>query len=145
MAATIDKSPDGFGSVFIQNIYEGPVSTVKWDWRLTCRPTKRAVRSFYLDSPPLGIIPLSQFQSTRWILKTPQVGHRKEKSMRMRWTSRVVFLTLIVVIAGWIFAAGNIKVPGFIAAVQSGLWRPGAPAQLVYYDPLPAEAMEDET
>src|SRR5215470_1089474 len=65
--------------------------------------------------------------------------------MRVRWVYRVVFLTLMAVIAGWIFAAGNIKVPGFIGAVQSALWRPGAPAQLVYYDPLPAGAMDDDS
>ncbi len=64
--------------------------------------------------------------------------------MRVRWIYRVMFLTLMAVIAGWIFAAGNIKVPGFIGAVQSALWRPSAPAQLVYYDPLPADAMDED-
>lgn len=64
--------------------------------------------------------------------------------MRVRWVYRVVFLTLTAVIAGWIFAAGNVKLPGFITAVQLALWRPTGSAQLVYYDPLPAEVMDDD-
>jgi DNA-binding beta-propeller fold protein YncE len=63
--------------------------------------------------------------------------------MRGRWIYRVVFLTVMTVIAGCIFAAGDVKVPAFITAVQSTLLRPTGPAQLVYYDPLPAELMDD--
>jgi len=64
--------------------------------------------------------------------------------MRVRWSYRVGLLTLIAVIAGWIFAAGNITVPEIVTALQWALGRTTSPAQLVYYDPLPAEAMNEE-
>ena len=50
------------------------------------------------------------------------------RSYRWRRTYLVGFLTLIAVIAGWVFVAGNIKVPTSITAlfrfVESPVARP---------------------
>jgi DNA-binding beta-propeller fold protein YncE len=59
----------------------------------------------------------------------------------LRRTYRVMFLTLMAVIAGWIFVAGDVKLPEFITAA---LRQPTGSADLVYYDPLPRGAMDDE-
>src|SRR5438132_2946490 len=66
------------------------------------------------------------------------------RSYRLRRTYLVLFLTLMAVIAGWTFVAVNVKVPEVVTALQSVLWRPTGPAQLVYYDPLPAEALQED-
>jgi DNA-binding beta-propeller fold protein YncE len=52
-----------------------------------------------------------------------------------------MFLTLMAVIAGWILVAGNVKLPELVTAA---LLQPTGSADLVYYDPLPAGAMDDE-
>src|ERR1043166_6023601 len=66
------------------------------------------------------------------------------RSCRWRRTYLVGLLTPIAVIAGWVFVAGSIKVPNFLITAYSALWRPSGPAQLVYYDPLPAEALQED-
>src|SRR6266511_4227126 len=63
------------------------------------------------------------------------------RSYRLRWTYRVMFLTLMAVITGWILVAGNVKLPELVTAA---LRQPTGSADLVYYDPLPAGAMDDE-
>jgi hypothetical protein len=67
------------------------------------------------------------------------------RSYRLRRPYLVVSLTLLAVIGGWVLVVGNLKVPHFLTAVQSRLWKAPESAQLVYYDPLPAEAMDDES
>src|SRR5262245_30326149 len=64
--------------------------------------------------------------------------------MRVRWIYLVMFLTLMAVTAGWICARANVRTPVLVTAVQSALWGPVNSAQLVYYDPLPAGAMDEE-
>lgn len=63
---------------------------------------------------------------------------------RLRRTYLVGFLTLIAVITGWVVLAANIKVPDFVTAFQSAFWRPSDSAQLVYYDPLPVETLQED-
>ena len=63
------------------------------------------------------------------------------RSYRLRRTYLVMFLTVIAVIGGWVLAAGNVKLPEFVIAA---LGKPTGSADLVYYDPLPAGAMEEE-
>src|SRR5437867_12850184 len=63
------------------------------------------------------------------------------RSYQLRWTYRVMFLTLMAVIAGWISVAGNVKLPELVTAA---LRQPTGSADLVYYDPLPPGAMDDE-
>lgn len=67
------------------------------------------------------------------------------RSYRLQRPYLVVSLTLLAVIGGWVLVVGNLKVPHFLTAVQSRLWKAPESAQLVYYDPLPAEAMNDES
>ena len=64
--------------------------------------------------------------------------------MRVRWIYRVMFLTLMAVTTGWILVAANVRAPELVTAVQSTLWGPVNSAQLVYYDPLPAGAMDED-
>lgn len=66
------------------------------------------------------------------------------RSYRSRRLYLVTFLTLIAVIAGWVLVAGNLKLPEFVTAFHSALRRPTVSAQLMYYDPLPADAMDDD-
>ena len=66
------------------------------------------------------------------------------RSYRSQRTYLVLFLTLMAVIAGWVLVAGNVKLPGLSLPFQSALRRPRDSAQLIYYDPLPAEAMDDD-
>ena len=66
------------------------------------------------------------------------------RSYRSRRSYLVVFLTLIAVIAGWVLVAGNLKLPELVTDFHSALRRPTVSAQLMYYDPLPADAMDDD-
>src|SRR5262245_40986778 len=65
--------------------------------------------------------------------------------MRLRWIYRIMFLTLTAVTTGWIFVAANVRVPELVTAVQSTLWGPVNSAQLVYYDPLPSGARDEDS
>src|SRR5262249_6737581 len=73
-----------------------------------------------------------------------RLDEKREKFMRLRWIYRVLFLTLMAVTTGWIFVAANLRAPELVTAVQSTLWGPVNSAQLVYYDPLPAGAMDED-
>jgi DNA-binding beta-propeller fold protein YncE len=65
--------------------------------------------------------------------------------MRLRWTYRVVFLTLMTVIAGWVIVAGNVNRPEIVTTFHSALSRSTGSAHLISYETLPAGAMDDET
>jgi len=64
--------------------------------------------------------------------------------MRVRWAYRVVFLTLMAVIAGWVFVAGNVNRPEIVTTFHSALSRSTDSARLISYETLPAGAMDDE-
>ena len=66
------------------------------------------------------------------------------RSYRLRRLYLVTFLTLIAVITGWALVAGNLKLPELVTVLHSALRRPTVSAQLMYYDPLPADAMDDD-
>src|SRR5437667_5993477 len=65
--------------------------------------------------------------------------------MRVRSAYRVVFLTLMAVIAGWVFVAGNVNLPEIVTTFHSALSRSTGSARLISYEALPAGAMDDET
>ena len=67
------------------------------------------------------------------------------RSYRLRRTYLVFFLTLMAVVAGWVLGARNVKLSEVVRGFQSALRRPTGSAQLISYEPLPAEAMDDAT
>ena len=62
---------------------------------------------------------------------------------RLRRSYLVVFLALTTVLAGWILLASNAKLPDLVTAIRYALWRPASSAQLIAYEPLPPEALDD--
>ena len=71
----MDKSPDRFGSVFIPEYMSRLFRLSTLGVRINgARPPNRSARLIYLDSAPLGIIPLKSASESTLDLKTPQPG-----------------------------------------------------------------------
>ncbi len=64
--------------------------------------------------------------------------------MRMRMLPRILFLTPIIMAGGWLLAAANFQLPQSFKSFRSAFWKTPDSAQLVYYDPLPADALNEE-